>query len=190
MRLLFRTRQRIRHTATFEERLAKEARRFREAGRTAPPWQHGPRTIFGASPAGRDGIVHQQVADIARTATSSGIGKLVRRSEGVRPLRWASFLAMPELRGLIPDCLTVGNWTQADVFYGVVMGDPKHRGVQTTRTPARRKPLRSFASTAASCQKRPQPWERGGLDRWGRPWRYRAGCSAFRPSTPDRLNLL
>jgi hypothetical protein len=40
------------------------------------------------------------------------------------------------------------------------MGDPKHRGVQTTRTPARRKPLRSFASKAASYQKRPQ---RGGV---------------------------
>jgi hypothetical protein len=41
------------------------------------------------------------------------------------------------------------------------MGDPKHRGVQTTRTPARRKPLRSFASTAASYQERPQP---GGVE--------------------------
>jgi hypothetical protein len=41
------------------------------------------------------------------------------------------------------------------------MGDPKHRGVQTTRTPARRKPLRSFANKAASYQKRPQ---RGGVE--------------------------
>jgi hypothetical protein len=41
------------------------------------------------------------------------------------------------------------------------MGDPRHRGVQTTRTPARRKQLRSFASTAASYQGRPQ---RGGVE--------------------------
>jgi hypothetical protein len=34
-------------------------------------------------------------------------------------------------------------------FTAVVMGDPKHRDVQTTRTPARRMPLRSFASTAS-----------------------------------------
>jgi hypothetical protein len=75
------------------------------------------------------------------------------------------------------------------ILGAVVMGDPKHRGVQTTRTPARRKPLRSFASKAASYQKTAPAWGLGGLDRWGGPWRYRAGCSAFRPSTPDRLNL-
>jgi hypothetical protein len=32
-----RTRQRIRHTATFEERLAKEAQKFREAAEQHPP---------------------------------------------------------------------------------------------------------------------------------------------------------
>jgi hypothetical protein len=56
--------RRIKHEATFEERLAEEAINLKK------PRQHGPRTAFAASPAGRDGRTHERLATVPRVAAA------------------------------------------------------------------------------------------------------------------------
>src|SRR5829696_4196882 len=73
--------RRVRHTATFVERLAQEAKNS-ICRRTASSGQLGPRAAFAASSAGRDGIAHQ--AEISGAATAEVIRKLASRSEEVR----------------------------------------------------------------------------------------------------------
>ena len=52
-------RRRIKHNATFEERLAEEAIKFKEAAEKQPLGSMAPGTAFAACPAGRDGRSHQ-----------------------------------------------------------------------------------------------------------------------------------
>ena len=71
-------RKRVIYTATFEERLAEEAIKFKAAAEKRPP-------TFAACTAGRDGTTHQQSASISRTTAAQGTRKFSFRSEEVRP---------------------------------------------------------------------------------------------------------
>jgi hypothetical protein len=53
-------RKRIKHKATFEERLAEEAIKFKAAAEKATSRQHCEGTAVAASPAGRDGRPHER----------------------------------------------------------------------------------------------------------------------------------
>jgi hypothetical protein len=61
-------RQRIEHKTTFEERLAEEALRFKEAAEKQPPGQHGPRTASAPGAASRNSFTHKRMAVIAGLA--------------------------------------------------------------------------------------------------------------------------
>jgi hypothetical protein len=56
-------RKRVRHTETFEERLSKEAVKFKEAADKLSPGNCS-RTASAASYASRDCLQHQQVAEL------------------------------------------------------------------------------------------------------------------------------
>jgi hypothetical protein len=61
---------RVRHEKTFEERLAEEAIRFREAAKKQSPGRPRPSTAPAACPAGRDGCSHQRLATVPRVASA------------------------------------------------------------------------------------------------------------------------
>ena len=60
-------RRRTTHAATFEERMAEEARRFREAAKDL---------AVAARPAGGDGIPYHQLAPVSRPTTATGAGRM------------------------------------------------------------------------------------------------------------------
>ena len=72
-------RKRVRHTETFEERLSKEAVKFKEAADKLPPGESCSRTASAASYASRDCLQHQQVAELQNFSESL----LTRNREGL-----------------------------------------------------------------------------------------------------------
>ena len=70
-------RRRIKHKATFEERLAEEAIKFKEAAEKQPPGSTGQRIAFAARPSGRNGIPHQRLASIPGLQPPKAVENLV-----------------------------------------------------------------------------------------------------------------
>jgi hypothetical protein len=80
-------RKRIKHKATFEERLAEEAIKIKEAAEKQPPDSTAKRTAVAASPAGRDGRPHERLATVARFAAAEVKTLRVRAAPKLRPAR-------------------------------------------------------------------------------------------------------
>ena len=58
------------HQARFEERLAEEAIKFKEAAEKSTARQHCQRTAVAASAAGREGRPHERLATVPRVASA------------------------------------------------------------------------------------------------------------------------
>jgi hypothetical protein len=62
-------RKRIQHKATFEEQLAENAIKLKEAAEKQPPGSTA-RELLAACPAGRDGCPHRRLAAVPRVAAA------------------------------------------------------------------------------------------------------------------------
>jgi hypothetical protein len=77
-------RRRIKHTATFEERLAEEAMKFKEAAEKQPAGSTARELLLRRARQAENGFTHQQLASISRPTAARGTGKSGFRSEEVR----------------------------------------------------------------------------------------------------------